>query len=168
MKLSTFIDKAKSSRIRLWLLNRLLHRLIPFNKPHSLKITKIGEDEVEIKLPFRKVNQNHIRGLHACALATLAEYTTGFMMITKLDPKKYRIIMKRIEMDYHYQGKADATCSYALHDEQLINEVFAPLKKSDTITYVCNPKIYDADKNHVATGSVHWQIKPWEKVRTKL
>lgn len=167
MELKKFIDKAKTSRFRLWLLNKFLCRLIPFNKPHKFEILTIGDEDVKIKLPFRRRNQNHIRGLHACALATLAEYTTGFMMITKLDPKKYRIIMKRIEMDYHYQGKSDATCHFILNAQQLLKDILDPLKNSEAIIYVCEPMIYDVNKNHLATGKVYWQVKLWEKVRTK-
>jgi acyl-coenzyme A thioesterase PaaI-like protein len=168
MELAGFIDKAKTSRFRLWLLNKFLHRFIPFNKPHKFEIMAIGDEDVKIRLPFRRKNLNHIRGLHACALATLAEYTTGFMMITKLNPKIYRIIMKRIEMDYHYQGKSDAICHFMLNAQQLKEDVIYPLKDSDAITYVCEPKIYDTNKNHLATGKVYWQIKSWERVRTKL
>lgn len=168
MELTQFIDKAKKSRFRLWLLNKVLHRLIPFNKPHNFEILAIGDDDVKVKLPFRRKNFNHIRGLHACALATLAEYTTGFMMITKLDPKAFRIIMKRIEMDYHYQGKSAATCRFSLNTQQLKKDIIDPLTGSDAILYICEPKIYDENENHLATGKVYWQVKSWDKVRTKL
>lgn len=168
MELAEFINKAKKSRFRLWLLNKFLHKLIPFNKPHKFEILAIGDEDVRIKLPFRKKNLNHIRGLHACALATLAEYTTGFMMVTKLNPKVYRIIMKRIEMDYHYQGKKDAFCHFTLTPQQLLEDIIDPLKSADVITYICAPKIYDSNGNHLATGKIYWQVKFWDKVRTKV
>lgn len=168
MELTQFIDKAKKSRFRLWLLNKFLHRIIPFNKPHNFEILTIGDEDVKIRLPYRRKNLNHIRGLHACAMATLAEYTTGFMMIRKLDPKIYRIIMKRIEMDYHYQGKSDATCQFTLNAQQVEENILLPLKNFDAITFVGEPKIYDDKKNHLATGKVYWQVKLWDKVRTKL
>ena len=168
MELTSFINKAKKSKIRLWLLNRLLYRLIPFNKPHGLEIMSIADNSVSIKLPYRRKNHNHIRGLHACALATLAEYTTGFMMITKLNPEAYRIIMQRIEMDYHYQGKSDAHSTYEITPERLQKEVEEPLKSTDSVIFICEPKIIDARGNHLATGKVYWQVKSWDKVRTKL
>lgn len=168
MELNSLIDKARTSNIRLWLLNRLLYRVIPFNKPHKFEISSIGGDDVEIKLPFRRPNLNHIRGLHACALATLSEYTTGFMMIRKLDNKTYRIIMQRIEMDYHYQGKSAAFCKFELSEERVNREIIQPLKSSDSVVVICEPKIYDEHKNHLTTGKVYWQVKSWEKVRTKI
>ena len=121
-----------------------------------------------IKLPYRRKNLNHIKGLHACALATLAEYSTGFLMITRLDPKKYRIIMKRIEMDYHYQGKKEAYCKFELSDKQINEEILTPLENENAVVFECNPMIYDKEDNHLATGKVFWQVKTWDKVRTKL
>lgn len=168
MDFQRYIEKAKDNKFRLWLLNQILFRLIPFNKPHKFTVVRIDEEAVEIRLPYKKKNLNHIKGLHACAMATLAEYSTGFMMLTQLDPKKYRIIMKRIEMDYHYQGKTDATCHFLLDKSIIENEIVKPLEQKDSIIFTARPEIYDSQKNHLATGTVHWQVKLWEKVQTKM
>lgn len=168
MDLQSFIDKAKTNSFRLWLLNRVLYRLIPFNKPHKFTIEKIEDEAVRIALPYKKRNLNHIKGLHACALATLAEYSTGFLLLTTLDPKKYRIIMQRIEMDYHYQGKSSAYCHFQLPRQEVFDNIEKPLNDKDSIVFPCEPKIYDDKNNHLATGKVFWQIKSWDKVRTKL
>lgn len=168
MNITAFIEKAKTSKIRLWLLNRLLYRVIPFNKPHSFTIKEIGDDYVQIKLPYKRKNLNHIKGLHACALATLAEYSTGFLMITRLDPKKFRIIMQRIEMDYYYQGKKAATCNFKISEERINKEILEALKEKESVTFKCEPEIYDSSNNHLATGHVFWQVKAWDKVKTKI
>lgn len=168
MDISKYIKKARDNKMRLWLLNKILYRAIPFNKPHKFYIRDIGEDHVEVTLPYRKRNLNHIKGLHACAMATLAEYATGFLLLTKLNPKEYRIIMKRIEMDYHYQGKMEAYCRFELSDDDIKARLLEPLKTEEAITIKCEPKIYDKEGNHLATGHVYWQVKSWQKVRTKL
>jgi hypothetical protein len=168
MNLTSIINKAQDSQFYLWLLNQGLSRMIPFNKPHGFKITAIEPNRIQTKLPYKKRNFNHIKGIHACAMATLSEYTTGLMILYKLDVKKYRIIMQRLEMDYHFQAKMDAFAEFSINEEWVKNEVEKPLEKEDAIVIPCEIKLFDQKKNHLSTGKIYWQIKPWEKVKTKL
>jgi hypothetical protein len=165
---TTVVSKAKHSGFYLKLLNWGLNRMIPFNKPHNFTIVEIGDFKLRTKISYRKSNFNHIRGLHACALATISEFTTGFLLISKLDAKKYRLIMQRLEMDYHYQGKQDAFAEFTISDEWLEQSIYNPLKTQDAIVIICEVKIHDATGNHLTTGKVFWQVKDWAKVRTKI
>jgi acyl-coenzyme A thioesterase PaaI-like protein len=168
MNLSSIIDKAQASRFYLWLLNQGLSRMIPFNKPHGFKIINISPDQIKTKLPYKKRNLNHIKGIHACAMATISEYTTGLMILYKLDVKKYRIIMQKLEMDYHFQAKMDAFAEFSIDEKWVKNEVEKPLVKQDSVVIPCEIKLYDKNQNHLCTGQIYWQIKTWEKVKTKL
>lgn len=162
------LQKAKSSSFYLWLLNWSINRLIPFNKPHGFEIVSIGDYHLKTRMPYKRSNFNHIRGLHACGLATISEFTTGFLLISNLDIKKYRIIMQRLEMDYHYQGKMDATAEFVISKEWLQEKVIVPLQSQESVIIPCEVKIHDAKNNHLTTGKVFWQIKSWERVKTKV
>lgn len=166
--LNKAVEKAKTSSFYRKLLNITLDRVIPFNKPHRFRILEIGDDSITTLIPYRKRNLNHIKGLHACALATLSEFTTGFFLLSKLDSKKYRLIMQRLEMDYHYQGKTDGKATFSVTKEWLQKEIIAPLETRDSVVVICEVKIHDQPGNHLTTGKVHWQIKDWQKVKTKL
>jgi len=162
------IQKAEHSAFYRWLLNVSLDRMIPFNKPHGFRIVSISRNELVTRIPYRKSNFNHIRGLHACALATISEFTTGFLLISRLDMKQYRIIMQRLEMDYHYQGKMDAQATFSISDAWLEENIYAPLKTQEAVVIPCEVKIHDSKNNLLTTGKVFWQIKDWQKVKTKL
>jgi acyl-coenzyme A thioesterase PaaI-like protein len=162
------IEKAKRSSFYLKLLNWSLNRMVPFNKPHGYKIVSIGDFHLKTRIPYLKKNWNHIRGLHACALATISEFTTGFLLVSKLDAKKYRLIMQRLEMDYHYQGKMDATAEFETSAQWFEENIYNPLTTLDAIVIPCVVKIHDAAGNHLTTGKVFWQIKNWSKVKTKV
>jgi acyl-coenzyme A thioesterase PaaI-like protein len=164
---SHFIERAKHSKFYLWLLNLGLSRMIPFNKPHGFSILEIGDYHIKILLPYKRKNLNHIRGLHACALATISEYATGLLLISKLGFDTYRIIMRRLEMDYHYQGKMDAVAHFTISESWLQEHIYEPLKLHDAAMIICEIKIYDNQNNHLTTGKVHWQIKEWKRVKTK-
>jgi acyl-coenzyme A thioesterase PaaI-like protein len=162
------LQKAKTSPFYRRLLNWSLNRMIPFNKPHDFKVIEIGDYHVKTLIPYQRSNFNHIRGLHACALATISEFTTGFLLVSKLDAKKYRLIMQKLEMNYHYQGKMDAYAEFAISEEWLNTNIYKPLMSNEAVVVNCQVKIHDAQDNHLTTGNVFWQIKDWGKVKTKL
>ena len=162
------IEKAKHSSFYLRVLNWSLDRMVPFNKPHGFRVAHISENSINTFIPYKRRNFNHIRGLHACALATLSEFTTGFLLLSKLDGKKFRLIMQRLEMEYHYQGKMDATAEFTVSENWLAENVYVPLGRMDAVVVACEVKIHDAAGNHLTTGKVFWQIKNWSKVKTKV
>ncbi|WP_421984570.1 DUF4442 domain-containing protein [Roseivirga sp.] len=161
------MERAKTSKRHLALLNFGLSRMIPFNKPHGFKIVDLGDDHVKVKIPYRRINFNHIKGIHACALATASEYATGLVLLSKLGQREYRIIMQKMEMNYHYQGKMDVVVSYSVNDDWLNEHVRLPLKENDAVIIDCEVKSHDAQGNHLSTGHIFWQVKSWAKVRTK-
>ncbi|MFQ3214228.1 MAG: hypothetical protein ACJAT1_000534 [Marivirga sp.] len=168
LELKHIISKAGQSNFYLWLLNKGLDFMIPFNKPHGFKITEIGQDSIKAKLPFKRRNLNHIKGIHACAMATISEYATGLMILYKLDNKKYRIIMQKLQMEYFYQAKMDAQAEFSIDNEWVRSKVEEPLKTADSVVVPCIIKLHDKKGNHLSTGTIFWQIKLWEKVKTKL
>jgi acyl-coenzyme A thioesterase PaaI-like protein len=167
MDMMTFVGRAKTSGFYLWLLNNVFDRIVPFNKPHHFRILEIGDDYVKTTLPYRTRNLNHVKGLHACALATLTELTSGFLLASRLDPKKFRLILKRLEIDYLYQGKMDAICEFRLSDDKLRSAVTGPLDTLESTVFVAEVNIMDIKGNQLTAGRAHWQIKDWRKVKTK-
>jgi hypothetical protein len=168
MNLQKLLQQAETSSFYRWLLNRGLGYTIPFNRPHGFEILEISAQHLKILLPYRRSNFNHIRGIHACALATVSEFSTGLLLIKRLDPSKYRLIMQRLEMDYHYQGKMDAIANFVLDDKWLSENIVEPLKEKDSVVITCEVNIHDIAGNHLTTGKVYWQIKDWQKVKTKV
>ena len=168
MNLPKLAAKAATSPFYRWLLTKGLNTMVPFNGPHKFKVQDIGSHHLEIHLPYRKKNLNHLKGIHACAMATLAEVSSGFLLISVLDPKKYRLILQRLEMDYHYQAKTGVKARFEVEPSFLEKEVAEPLEEEGKIMLPATIKIFDTNDNHVATGVAHWQIKSWEKVKTKV
>ena len=168
MNFRKLVEKAKTSKARLFVLTMLTRRIIPFNRPHKISILSLTDNKIETFLPYRKRNFNHLKGLHACALATLAEFSGGFLLLTRLGNLKYRIIMKKLDMEYYYQGKTAAVRRFSFEDNWLHEKVIKPLETEEKILVNCEVIINDVDGNHLCTGNTLWQIKKWEKVKTSL
>lgn len=167
-KLNSLVQKAGHSAFYRWLLNIALLRTVPFNKPHRLRVTKIGNDEVTITARNIRRNRNHIRGIHACVLATLCEYVSGLSLLLHLSPSEYRIILKSIHMTYHFQAKTDTAVTFRLSRQQVEQMILQPLQSQESLFHEFTVEAYDAAKNHICTGLINWQIKSWKNVKMKV
>ena len=157
-----------SSKLHLWALNLLLKFAVPFNKAHGLKVKTISDNKVIVILPYKKRNLNHLRSLHACALATAAEFATGLLILKRLCPTEYRIIMSSMKMEYYFQGKSDAEASFEVDDSWEDEQVVKPLESNETSVVSVEARVKDKQGEHLCTGTFEWQIKPWSIVRTTV
>jgi len=168
MSLRDIIEKASGSSFYLWLLNFGVSRTVPFNAPHHFKITQVEPGFARIELPYRRSNLNHVKGIHACALATLCEMVTGVAMLSKINEKEYRIILKNLKIEYHFQAKKNVTAEFRITDSTLTELILNPLKTTDAVFCEWKIEVFDTDKNHICTGLANWQVKKWNKVKSAV
>ncbi len=166
--LPKLLAKARGSKGWLAILNFTLGRIIPFNRPHGFHIVELGEGHVRTGASYKRVNHNHIRGVHACAIATVAEFSAGLLLLSRLDPARYRLIMSKLDVDYVYQAKMAITAETRLDDSTLRQQVLKPLATEESCSIIMETQIADAAGTLIASAHTTWQIKRWDKVRTKV
>ena len=156
----------KPTSLNLMALNKVLALGIPFNAPHGFKIKEINDDAVIITLPNRKLNHNHLGGIHACAMATVGEFCAGMSLLKSFGVSKYRLILSDIHVKYTYQGRCDleGSCSPRQIDIEAANKILDSegkyLQKLETL-------LRDKNGKEVAIVTTTWQLKSWDKVKTK-
>ena len=166
--LTPLTTRAKKSPFWLWVLNTILGQVIPFNRPHGFGIEAIGDDFVRTRARYKKKNFNHIRGIHACAIATVAEFSAGFLLLTKLDPARYRLIMSNLEIEYTYQAKEEIYSESRYSEQDLDEQVVKPLEEQELVTVRMESRVRDKSGNEIALAYSTWQIKVWDRVKTKV
>jgi acyl-coenzyme A thioesterase PaaI-like protein len=166
-KLDGLMRSAKASKWGLMKFNFIMHRVIPFNHPHKIKVSHLDDNVLRSELPYMRKNLNHLKGIHACAIATLAEYTSGLFLLSKASSSKYRLIMKTLRVEYSYQGRTALTAEFGMTEAELEAKIWAPLKKEGVLLETFEIKVLDAEKNLVAIAYVDWQIKEWNKTKLK-
>lgn len=161
-KLMRTSDK-KSSLIAL---NQVFKISIPFNAPHGFSIEEISTERIKISIPNRKLNHNHLGGIHACAMATLGEYCAGLWISKNLGLSKYRLILAELNVKYHYQGRTEliGECNASNLD---LASIEATLQDEGKTIIPLITEIHDKNSMHVATVTSTWQVKSWDKVQTK-
>ena len=167
MDLKSLLLRSRRSSWDRGLLDLLLRWNIPFNRPHGFQVHPQGDGTIRVKVPYWRINQNHIRGIHACAMATAAEMCSGLSLLQHFDPKEYRLIMRSIHMEYHFQAKRTAFAESRI-DETLIGTLRDRINAEGSTDHSSNVIVKDDKGEHLATGTIVWQLKAWSKVRTKV
>lgn len=162
------IDKllANPNPINIMALDKLMRVGIPFNAPHGFKIKTLNKDAVIISLPNRKLNHNHLGGIHACAMATVGEYCAGMSLLTSFGISKYRLILAELNVKYTYQGRVEL--EGVCYPNQIdVEAVAAGLEKEGKYLQKLTTTVRDLNGKEVAEVTTVWQLKNWEQVKTK-
>ncbi len=163
------IDKLlkNPTKMNLIALDKFLTVGIPFNAPHGFKIKKLDQEAVVISLPNRKLNHNHLSGIHACAMATVGEYCAGMSILCSFGISKYRLILSELSVKYTYQGREDleGICFPSQIDQDAVAKALETEGRYlQTLKTVIREK---KSGKEVAEVTTTWQLKPWELVKTK-
>src|SRR3990167_10513543 len=148
-KMFQLIRKARQSKIHLWLLNRIMNHNVRFNKPHGFQVVKITDEHVQTFAPYHKKNFNHVRGIHACAIATIGELAAGMALMFHFSPLDYRVILSSLAVDYHYQAKKDIVGTAKLSPAEK-EEISKKLEIDGKTLHTVITEIKDADHEVVA------------------
>jgi acyl-coenzyme A thioesterase PaaI-like protein len=168
MKAASVLNKLinRKDAVSKMALNNLLKIAIPFNAPHGFTVLEISDEQVRIKIANRKLNHNHLGGIHACAIATLGEFCAGMTMAKKLGLDQYRLILSQLSVEYYLQGRSDLTGIAKLSDEK-IQKLHNELSTQDKTLVHHETEIFNQKNEKVALVKTTWQLKKWDKVQLK-
>ncbi len=127
--------------------SRLLGFAVPYTGNLGATITKLEPGDVEIVLNPRRKHQNHLRSVHAMALANLGEFASGIALYTQLPPAK-RAILVGFQIEYlkKARGKLTAKCQ-------------VPVQASDAKAETrVKADIFDANGNKVCFVEAKWLV----------
>lgn len=146
------------------LINRFIPILVPFNYGHKISIKKRSKQEVISTLPRIRKNLNHIQTIHACAIATLGEFSAGILLLHHFPLSDYRIIMKTLHSEYHWQARLDLESKALLPS---LEQYQSELVENGVVLIPMEVEIHDLENRLVATVTTHWQIKCWDQVKLR-
>ena len=150
----------------LYILQQILNRKISFNAWHRFKFLKLSAEEVIIEAPFIRANRNHLGGIHACAIATIGEYSAGLTLLKNFGFSNYRIIMKELSVEYIKQAP-EKIFAKAIFKRQVKQNILDNLAKNSADSLTLESNIYNSNEEKIATVTTKWQIKDWKKVSFK-
>ena len=122
-KLALAINKLPNP-IRRKTLTAALGRVIRFAGHSGIKVLELQPNRVHLKLDNRRQVRNHIGGVHAAAMALLAESASGYIVGLSLPAGKTPVI-KSMTVNYLRRAKGGLEAVATLSDEarrQIENE----------------------------------------------
>lgn len=103
---------------RISTLSFILGKVVPFVGTSSLRYEEITPTRVVVSIRNRRPVQNHIKGVHAAAMALLAETATGFVVGMNLSDDKLPLI-KSLHVDFKRRTVGDMRAVASLTPEQV-------------------------------------------------
>lgn len=123
--------------LRPWLRDRVLGRAVPLVGTTRLHFEAVGADGVRISIANRRPVQNHIGGVHAAAMALLAETATGFCLGWHLPDDRLPLI-KRMEVEFRRRTQGAMRAEAKLEPDQIAQikgepkgELVVPVRVTD-------------------------------------
>jgi acyl-coenzyme A thioesterase PaaI-like protein len=132
-----------------WLFSRLLGRMVPYTESMRATVVTLEVGHARVRLRDRRRVRNHLRSVHAIALANLGELSTGLAALSALPPT-VRAILVGIEMTYLKKARgllvSEARCD--------LDEIRSPREQ------VVTADITDDLGEVVATARARWRLSP--------
>jgi uncharacterized protein (TIGR00369 family) len=129
--------------------SQIFARVAPFNSVIRPRVLEVRPGRARIAMRERRRLQQHLRSVHAGALFTLAECTSGLAMAASV-PDTARIIVTDISIDFlkkaHGLLTAEADCDIPDTTVQQRHEV--------------EVTISDEAGDHVARATIAWVVGP--------
>ena len=139
-------------------MSRLMQEVIPFNRPHRLTIQSLSDERCEVALPFRRRNLNHVGTMHACALATAAEYASGLCVLSAFGVGHVRLVMANMQISYSRRGDSRCVAEAELPSEML-QHVQTQLNDHGRCAFKLHSVVRDAADEVVAEAQITWHLK---------
>ncbi|GLQ33284.1 DUF4442 domain-containing protein [Litoribrevibacter albus] len=117
-------------------LSMFFGRVIPFAGTSGIQIEELGQERSVLVLKNKKRVQNHIKGVHAAAMALLAESATGFLCGMNCPDDKL-LLIKSMNLNYVRRAKGNLTAVAELSEAErqlMINQDKGEVSVKITVT----------------------------------
>ena len=131
-----------------WLFSRLVGRTAPYTGSMGALVTAFEPGRAVVQLRDRRRVRNHLRSVHAIALANLGELASGLAMTAAL-PAGVRGIPVHIGIEYRRKARGLLTATGSAVPPDVVDEAHA-----DAIA-----EIRDHAGEIVAVVTVRWQLQ---------
>ena len=156
MKIVNATSKLPQS-LRVFTLSKAFGKVVPMVGTAGIRYELVSPEKVVISIKNKRPMQNHINGVHAAAMALLAETATGFVVGLNV-PDSRMILIKSLHVDYKRITKGDLVATATLSDEQ--RQFIADNEKGELIVPIT---VIDESGNAPIECTMNWAWLPKKK-----
>lgn len=82
---------------------------VPHAARMGFRVDNLSKRSIAVVMPDKRTNRNHLRSLHAMALAHLGEFTTGLLLLYAVSSERYRTILVKYQIEYLHKARGPIT-----------------------------------------------------------
>jgi acyl-coenzyme A thioesterase PaaI-like protein len=113
------------ANVRATVVSKILGKVVPYVGTTGLLYEEISSERVIVSIRNQHKVQNHIKNVHAAAMALLAETATGFVVGINLPDDKLPLI-KSLKVDFYKRTKGDMRAVATLTPEDVASIATEP------------------------------------------
>jgi len=132
-----------------WLFGRILGFSIPYTGTIGARVEHLEPGHTKLHLPDRRRVRNHLRSIHAIALANVAELSTGLAVLSGM-PMGYNGILVGLNVEYSKKARGTLLVECQCTVPEFTERTEIPVQT--TIT--------DAAGDVVTVATARWLIGP--------
>ena len=132
-----------------WVFSRILGRMVPYSGTLRAVVMDFDPGHVRVRLRDRRGVRNHLRSVHAIALANLGELTTGLAVLGALPPSM-RGILTALQVEYLKKARG----------ELMAEARFEPPAAGTMLDRPVVAEIRDEGSELVAIVRATWRLSP--------
>lgn len=155
-RLSRLFTRCKSlpAPLQSWAMSLLFGTAVKFFATARIRITEAEHGRVIMVIRNRRKVQNHIKGVHAAAMALLAESATGLVLGMSLPDDKLPL-MKTMKVNYVKRAQGDLKAIATLTPEQL-----RAIENDERGDIVIAVTVTDSEGNEPLQAEMLWAWRP--------
>jgi acyl-coenzyme A thioesterase PaaI-like protein len=138
-------------------LKQFIEKPFAFVERIGLKALELKPNYVKLAAPIAG-NENHIGGMYAGALFTLAEIPGGALYLTTFDVSRFYPIIKEMTIRFVAPAKTDVTIETHLPEEEAYR-IEAEAKENGKADYVLEGEVKDASGVVVTVSKGLYQLR---------
>ncbi len=133
----------------------ILGRTAPYSGSIKALVLSLEKGKTQIALKDRRAVRNHLRSVHAIALANLGELASGLAMISAISPQT-RAIVVNLEIEYLKKARGYLVATGTAEPPEIITE---------SVNSLAIAEIVDDEGDVVSRVKVHWRLSPKEETK---
>ena len=141
------------------ILKQFIEKPFAFVERIGLKALELKPNHVKLVAPIAG-NENHIGGMYAGALFTLAEIPGGALYLTTFDVSKFYPIIKEMTIRFVAPAKTDVTIEMYLPQAEA-SHIEAEARENGRADYVLEGEVKDASGVVVAVSKGLYQLRTY-------